>query len=760
VSRHIPRNTVALSTRLKEVLPTALLALLASLLVLMSSAGQSTITWRGDFEPGNFSQWTAVQAKDPSRVTIQSDVVRQGRYATRFEVRPGDNNVAGSGTGERAQVYIGNVLTDWAEGREQYWAWSTYIPPDFAAPMGGWNALVGFHHTGTTGGGNVQIAVADMKTLWLRVMGADFEAPIRKDWDFAPLVKGKWYDFVLHVKWSSNASVGFVELWLNGSKVVPLTITPTLYYGQGVYLKMGYYRSAFDQTTVVYHDGMRRGSSYSEVAAEFPSSGEPLPSYAVSSNIKDGAALAGTTQWTASPSGRTTSSVGFSVDGKTIATDTTSPYGVALDTTALANGGHTFRVDATATDGAKASASAGANVNNLVPDPLAVTQNLSTGQTVSGTISWAASTFEREVSKVEFSVDGQLVASDGAAPYAISYDTTRVVNATHAFAVKGYATDGTTATASANVNVANSAAAPAPSPDPDPDPATGFSVTQNMSAGQQLSGTYKWVVSPIGKPTRRVVFSVDGRKVANEIHPPYEQAVDTQRYSDGRHDFEVTAVAQDGSEASAAATVTIANKAGATTPSAPSAPPPSPELTVSQSAVSGQTVSGAISWTASPSGQAVSKIEFWIDGDLKWTENLSPYVYGGDGRTLDTRNLANGSHTLEVRAFGSGGSTARASAGVKVSNTTEALVSSIADGQTITGLVTWAVQPEGFSVSRMEFFIDDKLMWTERLSPWVYGGDGRQLDTRTLTKGAHVLEIRATGTDGALRRRTLRVTVS
>ena len=147
-------------------------------------------------------------------------------------------------------------------------------------------------------------------------------------------------------------------------------------------------------------------------------------------------------------------------------------------------------------------------------------------------------------------------------------------------------------------------------------------------------------------------------------------------------------------------------------------------------------------------------------GACAWTENLSPYVYGGDGRTLDTRDLPNGSHTLEVRAYGDDGSTARAFARVNVSNTTDELVSSIRDGQTITGLVTWTIEPDGFSVSKMEFFIDDKLMWTERLSPWVYGGDGRQLDTRTLTKGAHLLEVRATGTDGRVRLLTLRVTVS
>jgi hypothetical protein len=717
--------------------------------------------------------------------------------------------------------------------------------------MGGWNSFMGFHHTGTTGGGNIAFSVNNMSRIMFLARGGAFDSPIRKDYTLAPLEKGRWYDFVLHIKWSSDPSVGFVEVWLNGSKVVPKTITPTLYVGQGAYLKMGYYRAAYDQTTVIYHDGMRRGATYEEVAAEFPSATPPaLPAFAIASSIKDAATLGGTTQWSASPSGRTASAVAFSVDGKTIATDTTSPYGVSLDTTTLSNGPHTFRVDATATDGAKASASAVATVSNVVPDPLSVTQNLTNGQTVGGSISWAASTFDREVAKVEFSVDGQLVSSDGAAPYAISYDTTRVANGTHPFAVKAYATDGTTATASASVNVSNAAralsvtqnltngqtvggsiswaastfdrevakvefsvdgqlvssdgAAPyAISYDttrvatgthpfavkayatdgttatasasvnvsnatnvPPPEPR--FSVTQNVSSGQQLSGTHQWVAWPAGMPVSRVTFWVDGKKVAVENHSPYEKDVDTMRYSDGRHDFRATALARDGSEVSTTANVTIANTspASTTTPRPPSpAPSPSPspsspDLTVSQNVATGQTLSGSVAWTASPSGQTVSKIEFWVDGTLRWTENLSPYVYGGDGRTLETRDLANGPHTLEVRAVGTNGSTAKSSAGVVVSNTTSELVSSIKDGQTISGLVSWTVESNGFSVSKIEFFIDHKLTWTERLSPWVYGGDGRQLDTRTLTKGAHVLEVRATGTDGRVRTLTLRVNVT
>ena len=45
-----------------------------------------------------------------------------------------------------------------------------------------------------------------------------------------------------------------------------------------MYLKQGYYRSGQSNVAVIYDDGMRQGTSYADVAAEFPgSSGGPAP---------------------------------------------------------------------------------------------------------------------------------------------------------------------------------------------------------------------------------------------------------------------------------------------------------------------------------------------------------------------------------------------------------------------------------------------------------------------------------------------------
>ena len=64
-----------------------------------------------------------------------------------------------------------------------------------------------------------------------------------------------------------------------------------------------------------------------------------------------------------------------------------------------------------------------------------------------------------------------------------------------------------------------------------------------------------------------------------------------------------------------------------------------------------------MTWTASTGG-SVARVEFYIDGSLKWTEHIEPYVYDGDGGKLDTTSVRNGKHTLVVKAFGTDGSTA------------------------------------------------------------------------------------------------------
>jgi hypothetical protein len=45
---------------------------------------------------------------------------------------------------------------------------------------------------------------------------------------------------------------------VNGRIRIPKTHLPTLYRGQGVYVKQGFYRAHSNLTTTIYHDALRR----------------------------------------------------------------------------------------------------------------------------------------------------------------------------------------------------------------------------------------------------------------------------------------------------------------------------------------------------------------------------------------------------------------------------------------------------------------------------------------------------------------------
>jgi len=193
------------------------------------------------------------------------------------------------------------------------------------------------------------------------------------------------------------------------------------------------------------------------------------------------------------------------------------------------------------------------------------------------------------------------------------------------------------------------------------------------------------------------------------------------------------------------------------------------KLTVTSSIGNGAQLSGSVTWTASPSA-AVTKVEFLIDGSVRWTENLAPYQYAGDPNgKLDTTTLANGAHTLAVKAYGTNGKNASATSSVTVVNASSSppppppaftVASSIGDGATLSGSVTWTATTST-TATKVEFKIDGVLRWTEQIAPYQYAGDPNgKLDTTTLANGSHVLAVTAYASDGRTASASASTTVS
>lgn len=222
----------------------------AAFALLAATPCLAAIQWRGDFESGNLNQYTGKQEVSPDRMEIVSDPVRQGKYALKVTVKQGDNPINASGN--RNELFQeGNT----AEGTEAYYGWSTMFAPNFPSAKD-WQLFAQWHHPENTGSPPLQLYVYG-EEMRMTVSPAQTQV-----WH-APLQRGVWNDFVLHVRFSDDPKKGFVELWYDGQQVVPKTFAATR---ANDYLKFGLYRSASIQPEgVLYHDGMVRGETLEDV---------------------------------------------------------------------------------------------------------------------------------------------------------------------------------------------------------------------------------------------------------------------------------------------------------------------------------------------------------------------------------------------------------------------------------------------------------------------------------------------------------------
>ena len=133
------------------------------------------------------------------------------------------------------------------------------------------------------------------------------------------------------------------------------------------------------------------------------------------------------------------SDVEFMVDGVLAGHDTSSPFTLAIDSKALANGTHTLAAIAyDAAGNAGVSPTVGFSVNNVSADTTAPSVSASvTGS--SGTITFAASSSDNVgVTRVDFLVDNVVKGSDSSGPYTLALDSTTLSNASHSLVAKSY----------------------------------------------------------------------------------------------------------------------------------------------------------------------------------------------------------------------------------------------------------------------------------------------------------------------------------
>ena len=201
--------------------------------------------------------WAKLEAAAPNRLVAKRI---DGRSALQVRVRPGDRPTR---SGERTEMVYDQAATRGYEGRTVTYTWSTRFPAGFGFLQGStWNIFTQFHQTDPDGcSPNLGLQINAKKSppvLRLQTRGGALDTATctpesSPSWDFAPLEYDRWHDFSLRVRWSADPSAGFVELTVNGQPLVTRKTTATLYRGQGVYFKQGFYRGPSGFESLLYH---------------------------------------------------------------------------------------------------------------------------------------------------------------------------------------------------------------------------------------------------------------------------------------------------------------------------------------------------------------------------------------------------------------------------------------------------------------------------------------------------------------------------
>ncbi len=270
------------------------------------------------------------------------------------------------------------------------------------------------------------------------------------------------------------------------------------------------------------------------------------------------------------------------------------------------------------------SPTAGANINGTIPVNADANDNVA-------------------VTKVEFYLDGTtLLGTDLNSPYGVNWDTTTTTNGGHNLMSKVYdAANNTGTSAQVNVTVNNGDITP---------PSTSITAP---TEGSNVSGTIQVNADAsdnIG--VTKVEFYLDGTTlIATDTDSPYSVNWNTTTATNGGHNLTSKAYdAANNTGTSAQVNVTVNN--GDTTPPTTSIIAPA----------AGSNVSGTVQVKATASDNVgIKKVDFYLDGTiLLGSDTSAPYQV-----KWNTRNVANGTHTLTSKATDTSDNVAT-SAGVTV----------------------------------------------------------------------------------------------
>jgi hypothetical protein len=447
-----------------------------------------------------------------------------------------------------------------------------------------------------------------------------------------------------------------------------------------------------------------------------------IPPTVAISTPTGGSTVSGTIAVTATitpDTGQTISRADLSVDGAIASSLTVSPYTWSLNTANYANGLHTITVTGYDGGGRTGTASITVTSSNMFNPPQVSITAPAAGTTLTGTTSITASATAdtgQTIARTEFRLDGALLGSDATSPYSWSLNTVAYSNGQHVLNVTAYDSGGRSAGTQVTVTFSNT---PAP-------PTVSITAPANLAnVGGNLTITAS-VTPSGGKTIGSTTLYIDGTNMGSRTTAPYTWTVDTYQLRKGTHIINVTAMDSGGMTGSYQMTVTVNNDA------------PAVQLV---SPTDGTLVNGSIAINVNATAATgPPTVTLKVDGMTMGALSAAPYQW-----MWNTNLLADGNHTLNIRALDAKGNATELNATIIVYNgvPTMTLLSPL-DLTTVNGTIvvrTSSTSPVGIAWTSIS--LDGKLL-TEGNSSQI----SQTLNTLAYANGPHMLNMTARDTQG------------
>ncbi|WP_158228230.1 polysaccharide lyase [Pseudonocardia sp. MH-G8] len=232
------------------------------------------LLWTGDLETGDLSQfmdtpWNRVGGSPPE---IVEEPVRGGRYAVELSIVGTTAPDEGICCGSRNEIEP--KFREMVPGDDLWFAFSTFLAEGFPTTYSEFQTIMQFKQN-FDGSPPLELSVQDGAFLIEGGYGHPdgpqvFSKPV------GDAVTGRWHDWLLHVKFSPDPDVGYVEVWRDGQLALPRFApeTGTMYTNPDdgsarSSVKMGYYRDrSIDSVGRIVFDEWRIGTSRGAVGRE------------------------------------------------------------------------------------------------------------------------------------------------------------------------------------------------------------------------------------------------------------------------------------------------------------------------------------------------------------------------------------------------------------------------------------------------------------------------------------------------------------